>query len=121
MNIIHHKALFIKKTLNRVFLYAVMLILLPCTAYTAVLPRDSAATAAAKGTAVQDSINKAAADAAENEEMQRKEKMNTILEVAGSVVAIVGLVFLTWKFSSGSGKQSKSQKQPTSPHSGIRR
>jgi|GEM_PF-6095422 hypothetical protein len=82
--------------------------------------QDSVAAAASRNTAMQDSITKAKADAAENEENQHKEKMNTILEVVGSVVAILGLVVLTWKFSSGPGKQRKPEKPQNSSTDGIR-
>ena len=42
--------------------------------------------------------------AAEAADLQRKETINLVLTVIGSVVAIVLLLFLTWKMSSGSGK-----------------
>jgi hypothetical protein len=51
-----------------------------------------------------DSVTKAKEQAAEAADLQRKETINLVLTVIGSVVAIVLLLFLTWKMSSGSGK-----------------
>ncbi len=51
-----------------------------------------------------DSVAKAKEQAEEAAEIQRKETINLVLTVIGSVVAIGLLLFLTWKMSSGSGK-----------------
>ena len=51
-----------------------------------------------------DSLKAAANQAALDAAALKKENMNTVLEVAGSVVAIVIIVLITWKMSSGSGK-----------------
>ncbi|MFI5149933.1 MAG: hypothetical protein ACHQRM_09390 [Bacteroidia bacterium] len=121
MNLVHPNTVPINQALKRVLLSLICVTLLTCTVHAAPVTQDLAAVTAARSTAVQDSIRKEQESAAEAEELQRKEKVNTILEVVGSVVAIVGLVFLTWKFSAGSGKQSKTEKHQNAPHSGIRR
>jgi hypothetical protein len=121
MNIVHPNTVPFKVALMRVFLSFMCLIVLSSSVLAVSSVHDSVAVSAARATAIKDSIAQAQASAAENEEMQRKEKLNTILEVVGSVVAIIGLVLLTWKFSAGSGKKSKVEKHQGAPHSGVRR
>jgi hypothetical protein len=49
-----------------------------------------------------DSLKAAAAQAASDQAAARQDNINTILEVAGSVAAIIIIVFITWKMSAGS-------------------
>jgi hypothetical protein len=62
-----------------------------------------------------DSLKAAAAQAALDQATARQENINTILEVAGSVAAIVIIVFITWKMSAGSKSENSA---PTSGGSG---
>jgi hypothetical protein len=48
-----------------------------------------------------DSIQAAAKQAAEDAAAMKRENINTVLEVVGSVVAIVIIILITWKMSSG--------------------
>ena len=49
-----------------------------------------------------DSLKAAATQAALDQAAARQDNINTILEVAGSVAAIVIIVLITWKMSAGS-------------------
>jgi len=82
---------------------------------------SAVATEAVKTTVVvekpmthEDSVAKAKEDALVGAEMQRKETINTVLTVIGSVLAIVFLLFLTWKLSSGGSKAPAQTKRPVS-------
>jgi hypothetical protein len=48
-----------------------------------------------------DSIQAAAKQAAEDAAAMKRENINTVLEVVGSVLAIVIIILITWKMSSG--------------------
>ena len=76
----------------------------------------SAAVAVEKPMTHEDSLAKAKADAIEGAELQRKETISTVLTVIGSVLAIVILLFLTWKLSSGGGTKSASPKASSHSH-----
>jgi hypothetical protein len=69
-----------------------------------------------------DSVQKAKADATELADTQRSETINTVLTVTGSVLAIVILLFLTWKLSNGASKAESSPKRAENqrplPHHG---
>jgi hypothetical protein len=57
--------------------------------------------------AAADSVKAAAIQAAADAEAMRKESVNTVLEVVGSVLAIFIIVFVTWKMSSGPAKSNQ--------------
>jgi hypothetical protein len=87
----------------------------PVAATNTLTTRDSASKASAMA---RDSVAKAANDILELAANQRKELINTVLEVIGSVLAIVIILFFTWKMSSGGSKPAppKAPAKSSSPN-----